>query len=193
MQQILRERPLAEWGEAFAPFVRSALLEAGERPVAFKSADACTSGLLLLLAHPPHSWGYSKTRRPELDIRKESFYALGVHEPWSYPATPPPHAGRAFTCWVQLQDPNGDWSPQLPVPWDRFCESPAWKASVDLDFSLWASTQERWRYLGGAESASIYAFDEWHRASRKPSPKRMRNLDLEPYYSSEAYDRDLAI
>ena len=40
MQQILRERPLAEWGEALAPFVQSALLEAGERPVAFKHPDA---------------------------------------------------------------------------------------------------------------------------------------------------------
>ena len=67
MQQILRERPLAEWGEALAPFVQSALLDAGDRPVAFKYPDACMSGLMLLIAHPPHDWGYSKTRRPELD------------------------------------------------------------------------------------------------------------------------------
>ena len=81
----------------------------------------------------------------------------------------------------------------MHVPWDRFCESPAWKASVNLDFSLWASTQERWRYPGGAGSGSIYAFDEWRRAIRKPSPKRARSPDLERYYSSGEYDRHLAI
>ena len=199
MQQVLRERPLSEWGEALAPFVHSALLEAGDRPVAFKYPDACTSGLMLRIAHPPRDWGYSKTRRPELDapmrvvdIRKANYYSVGFHEPWTYPATPSPHAGRAFTCWIQLQDLNGDWSPTLHVPWDKFCESPAWKASVNLDFSLWASTQERWRYPGGAGNGSIYAFVErQHRC--KPSSKRARSPDLERYYNSAAYDQHLAL
>ena len=196
MQQILRERPLAEWGEALAPFVQSALLDAGDRPVAFKYPDACMSGLMLLIAHPPHDWGYSKTRRPELDapirvvdIRKSNYYTLGFHEPWTYPATPSPHAGQAFECWVQFQDLNGDWSPTMHVPWDRFCESPTWKASVNVDFSLWASTQERWRYPGGAGTGSIYAFAERHR----PSPKRARSFDIERYYNSDAYDQHLAL
>ena len=140
----------------------------------------CTSGLRLLLAYPPPEQGFMKTRRTELDppvrvvdIHKKTFYALHVHEPERWPAKPPPNADQAFTVWLQLQDVNGDWSPKVPMPWHNFCEKVTWKASVNLDFSLWASSPQRWRY--SAISKSIYTFDAWRRqnAVRAPSPYAM--------------------
>lgn len=198
MQEIIRSRPLAEWGEALAPFVQAALQEDADDPDGFKrSSDACVTGLRLLLAHPPPERGFKKTRRPELDppvrvvdIRKKSFYALHVHEPDHFPAKPPPDAGKAFTVWLQVQDVNGEWSPQVPVPWYNFCENAAWKASVNLDFSLWSSSPERWRY--NTFASSIYAFDAWQRRLAAPSPApRALSSALKRYYESAAYDRDL--
>lgn len=198
MQEIIRERPLAAWGEGLAPFVHAALQDAGDRPVEFKSPDACRSGLALLYVHPPRDWGYKRTRLPALDppvrvvdIRKESFHSLRVDEPLSFPAKPPPDAGRAFTVWVQLQDVNGEWSAALAVPWCHFCENPSWKASVDLDFSLWASTRERWCYT--ATPRSIYSFAEWQRQLASPAPCRSMSPVLERYYASPDYDRDIEI
>ena len=198
MQEIIRERPLAAWGEALAPFVHAALRDAGGRPVGFKSLDACRSGLALLYTHPPQDWGFKRTRRPELDppvrvvdIRKESFHSLHVDEPQSFPARPPPDAGRVFTVWVQLQDVNGEWSAALAVPWCRFCENPSWKASVDLDFSLWASSHERWCY--SSTPRSIYSFAEWQRQPASPAPSRSMSPALERYNASPAYERDLEI
>ncbi len=166
MQQILRERPIAAWGEALAPFVQAALQEAGDRRVYFRSDDATLCGLSLLYAHPPREWGYKRTRRPELDPRvrvvdvlKESFHALRVNEPLHFPGPPPPDAGRAFTVVIQLQDLHEEWSAPLRVPWHSFCENPSWKASVDVDFTLWASTRERWCY--SATPRSIYSFADW--------------------------------
>ena len=58
MQQVLRDRPLAEWGEALAPFVaeakRQGFLGAGGHPV--------YEGLHVLFAFPRD--GFTKTRDP---------------------------------------------------------------------------------------------------------------------------------
>ncbi len=186
MQKIIRERPLAAWGEALAPFVHAAVQEAGDKPTCFKGPDACLSGLRLLYVHPPQDWGYRQTRRPELDppvrvvdIRKVSFHSLRVDEPQSFPATPPPNAGRAFSVWIQLQDVNGEWSAAISVPWHSFCENPSWKASVDLDITLWASSHERWCYT--ATPRSIYSFTEWQRQCMSPAPGRSMGPALKRY------------
>ena len=61
MQQVLRDRPLAEWGEALAPFVaeakRQGCLGAGGHPV--------YEGLKVLFNFPQD--GFTKTRDPRLD------------------------------------------------------------------------------------------------------------------------------
>ena len=61
MQQVLHDRPLAEWGEALAPFVAEAKRQgyrgAGDHPVC--------EGLHVLFAFPRD--GFTKTRDPRLD------------------------------------------------------------------------------------------------------------------------------
>ena len=61
MQQVLRDRPLAEWGEALAPFVAEAKRQgfsgSAEGPVA--------EGLDVLFNFPRD--GFTKTRDPRLD------------------------------------------------------------------------------------------------------------------------------
>ena len=60
MQQVLRDRPLAEWGEALAPFVAEAKRQrfrGGGSPVA--------EGLHVLFNFPQD--GFTKTRDPRLD------------------------------------------------------------------------------------------------------------------------------
>ena len=198
MQKILRERPLAAWGEALAPFVAAALADAGERHVNFVSSrDACYSGLALLLTHPPAEWGFKRTRRPELDppmrvvdVRKVSFHDLGFDEPKRFPADPPPGAERAFAVKLQLQDSNGDWSPVVTVPWHNFSENKVWKQSVDLDFKLWASSRQRWCY--NASSSSIYSYLEFERRAHPQAPPDDVSPSLKRYLGSAEYAQILA-
>ena len=149
---------------------------------------------MLLVAHPPPDLGCKKTRHPALDqptrvvdVKKASFHALGINEPLTYPAKPPPYAGLAFTVFLQLQESKGGWSPTLPAPWQNFSENPVWKASLNLDFSLWSSSRERWCYC--AVPRSIYKFVE--EQQKLHTRKRERSPDLERYYASGQYDRDL--
>ena len=193
MQKILRERPVAEWGDALSSFVQAAILDAEDRVVGFRSPDPCRSGLMLLFTHPPPDWGYKATRRHALDppvrvvdVRKVSFHSLGIDEPLHFPAKPPIYAGRAFTVMVQLQDSIGDWSPTMAVLWNNFAENPVWKSSVNVDFALWSSSHDRWCYR--AASASIYSYQATQ-PMLSSSPKATKYL--ESYYDSKEYDQDL--
>ena len=81
MQQVLHDRPLAEWGEALAPFVaearRQGYLGAGGHPV--------YEGLHVLFAFP--SDGFTKTRDPRLDppVRVTGVYKMRFGGTPSFP------------------------------------------------------------------------------------------------------------
>ena len=61
MQQVLRDRPLAEWGEALAPFVA----EAKRQGFSGSAGGPVAEGLDLLFNFPKH--GFTKTRNLRLD------------------------------------------------------------------------------------------------------------------------------
>ena len=114
MQQVLRERPLSEWGEALAPFVHSALLDAGDRRVAFKYPDACTSGLMLLIAHPPHDWGTRRHDGPSWTPPCEwLIFAKRTTTPWGSTNrgpiqrrrrhTPDEHSHAGYSCRISTE------------------------------------------------------------------------------------------
>ena len=76
----------------------------------------------------------------------------------------------------------------MTVPWNNFAENPVWKSSVNLDFSLWTSSRDRWIYCSVARS--IYNFEEEQQRTRAPKRERSPDLALERYYASEQYDRE---
>ena len=97
MQQVLRDRPLAEWGEALAPFVPEAKQQgfwgAGDDHPVYE-------GLCVLFAFP--SDGFTKTRDPRLDppVRVTGVYTMrfGCTPSWPerWPEKPPKDWERFF-------------------------------------------------------------------------------------------------
>ena len=62
-----------------------------------------------------------------------------------------------------MQDPKGEWSQPVRVPFKHFAENHTWAQAVRLNFADWAATQDRWRY-GSNAWQSIYSFlehQEW--------------------------------
>ena len=95
MQRVLRERPLAEWGEALAPFVaeakRQGFVGAGDHPV--------YEGLYVFFAFPRD--GFTKTRDPRLD---PPMRVTGVFK-------------RSFGCTPSWPE---RWPERPPKDWERF-------------------------------------------------------------------------
>ena len=192
MQRILLERPLCEWGAALAPYVRAAKAEPQFRSI-FYYDDACLEGLMFTLAHPPHEWGYQKTRNPALDppvkvldIKKTLFPT--ELEPWKWPADPPRDAGQYFCVILSVQDSRGEWSQSVRVPYKHFAENHLWAQSVRLNFADWAATQDRWRY-GSPGWQSIYSFlehQEWLTQQRRKEEFPLRGLASRLNYEEEA-------
>ena len=142
MKQVLRDRPLAEWGEALAPFVaedrRQGFYGAGGHPV--------YEGLCVLFAFPYA--GYTKTRDPRLDppVRVTDIYKTSFampdpslhtwsphpdaiwHQSWPtvperWPAKPPQNWASYFNVGIGVKDAAGAEF-VVRVPYKRFCGEP---------------------------------------------------------------------
>ena len=94
MQQVLRDRPLAEWGEALAPFVA----EAKRQGFSGSAGGPVAEGLDALFNFPRD--GFTKTRDPRLDppVRVTGVYK----QPFGLPS------------WPER------WPEKPPQDWERF-------------------------------------------------------------------------
>ena len=117
MQQVLRDRPLAEWGEALAPFVAEA-----KRQGFHDDGNPVAAGLRLLFNFPQD--GFTKTRDPRLDstVRATGVFKLsfGVTPSCSErcPEKPPQDWERFFLVDIAVKDAAGaefvEFSPSHP-------------------------------------------------------------------------------
>ena len=107
MQQVLRNRPLAEWREALAPFVAEA-----KRQGFRGDGSPVPQGLCVLFAFPGD--GFTKTRDPRLDppVRVTDIYKT----PFAKPGP-----GLQYLCTPWHEGPfSASWSqscPTVPKRW----------------------------------------------------------------------------
>ena len=94
MQQVLRDRPLAEWGEALALFVAEA-----KRQGFRGDGSPVAQGLRVLFNSPTD--GFTKTRDPRLD---PPVRVTGVYKMW-------------FGCTPSFPE---RWPEKPPSDWERF-------------------------------------------------------------------------
>ena len=148
MQQVLRDRPLAEWGEALAPFVAEAkqqgfLGAAGGHPVA--------EGLYVLFNFPKD--GFTKTRDPRLDppVRVpgvlERRFGLSPSCPERWPEKPPQDWERFFYVDIAVKDAAGAEF-DVRVPYKRVAENRDWAKALDLNVTQFCASKALWYYDG---------------------------------------------
>ena len=106
MQQVLRDRPLAEWGEALAPFVA----EAKRQGFSGFAGGPVAEGLGVLFNFPKD--GFTETRDPRLDppvrvtgVCKARFGLPSWPERW--PEKPPQDWERFFLVDLAVKDAAG--------------------------------------------------------------------------------------
>ena len=133
MQQVLRDRPLAEWGEALAPFVA----EAKRQGFKGTRGGPVAQGLHALLNFPTD--GFTKTRDPRLDppVRVTGVYKrrFGLTPSWPerWPEKQPQDWERFFLVDIAVKDAAG--------------AAPLAKA-LDLNVTQFCASRTLWDYTG---------------------------------------------
>ena len=145
MQQVLRDRPLAEWGEALAPFVAEA-----RRQGFHGNGSPVAQGLQVLFAFPRD--GFTKTRDPRLDppVRVTGEISFGLTPSWPprWPERVPQDWERFFLVDLAVKDAAGAEFVDVRVPYKRFAENRGWAKALDLNVIQFCASKALWYYDG---------------------------------------------
>ena len=142
MQQVLRDRPLAEWGEALAPFVAEA-----RRQGFHGDGSPVADGLRVLFAFPRA--GLTKTRDPRLDphVRVTDVFGerFGLSRwPERWPEKPPQDWERFFLVDLAVKDAAGAEFIEVRLPHKRFAENRGWAKALDWSVTQFCASKALW-------------------------------------------------